>query len=647
VSEQQLFENWSELWRPPERLPLSQWAEKHFYLSEYSAKTGQLELRSYQREPLDSFTDPRVSEIVLKCGTQLLKTLFVQAGMAYIACEDPGPTLVSQPKEDDAETFSKERLAPMIRDMPLLRERIAETKSRSSSTTLFKQFPGGSWAIVGAGAPGNAARRSIRYYFADEVNKYEATKEGPFTALAEERTSTFRTRAKRVYVCSPTTPDGEISIRFENSDQRYPWVPCPKCGKLQKLKWAQVQWDSNLPFDDQPESALYKCEHCPALWKDSERQEAGDQHTVWIAEKPFRGIAGFGGLGHLYAPDKKLAQMVRKFLYATKDAKTGNTESLRAFVNTNLAEDWLERGEAPEWQRLYDHREDYPAYIVPRRGLFVTAGADVQKDRIEISVYAWGRGKESWLIDYVVFAGSPELPQVWAMVSEFLNQTYRHESGLDMPIVRFAIDSGHATQQVYNWVRQQHSDTVMAVDGRDVGAAIVGQPKPVDITIAGKTIQRGARIWPVNVSALKHELYGWLRLEKPTDKELDEGGTFPPGYCHFNGQVDDEFFKQLTAEELVTRLVKGYRKQEWVKTRERNEALDTRLYARAAASVYGLDRSQEAHWAQLEAQVFSVEATPTRPSPKPAAEPADPVKKTFDRIEKQSGWMGPRKGWFK
>lgn len=627
MNDSQLFESWAELWKPPERLPLSQWAEKHFYLSEYSAKTGQLELRSYQREPLDSFSDPRVSETVLKCGTQLLKTLFIQAAMAYVAVEDPGPTLVSQPKEDDAETFSKERLAPMVRDMPALAARIAPAKSRSSSTTLFKQFPGGSWAIVGAGAPGNAARRSIRYYFADEVNKYEPTKEGPFTALAEERTSTFRTRAKRVYVCSPTTPDGEISRRFENSDQRYPWVPCPKCGELQKLKWAQVRWDESLPFDDQPESAFYQCEHCPARWNDSERQTAAEKHTVWIAEKPFRGIAGFGGLGHLYAPDKPLASMVRKFLYAVKDSKAGDNGALQSFINTNLAEDWMEKGEAPEWQRIYERREQYAYGVVPQRALFVTAGGDVQKDRIEISVYAWGRGKESWLIEHVVFSGSPELPDVWAMVSEFLNQTYRHESGADMPIERFAIDTQYATQQVYAWVRQQRSERVLAVRGVDHGAALVGQPSAVDVNHAGRRIPNGIRVWPVNVSSLKSELYLWLKLQKPTDEQIAAGAGYPPGYCHFSEAVGEEFFRQLTAEELVTRVIKGRgfaRKSQWLKSRDRNEALDTRNYARAAASVFGIDRANEAQWQQLEASIAveSIEVA-TEPVATPEQKPPD------------------------
>jgi len=597
----ELFASWAELWRPPERLPLSEWVERNFVLSEYSAQTGRIRLRGYQREPFDAFTDPRVSEIVLKVGTQLLKTLFMQAALAYAIIEDPGPALMSQPKEDDARQFSQERLSTMIRDIDGLRVRVIETKSRSVNSTLFKQFPGGTLSIVGAGAPGNAARRSIRYYFADEINKYQPTPEGNFTTLADERTSTYRHRAKRVYACSPTTADGEISIRFENSDQRLPFVACPSCDQWQTLKWAQVRVNLDLPAEDQADSALYICESCEAAWTDLERWSAAE-NVRWIAQRPFRGVAGFGGLNHLYSPDKTMAQMFRTFQAASRSAKQGDLEALRVFVNTNLAEDWHERGEAPEWKRLYDQREEYPLCRVPSRALFLTAGADVQKDRIEIQVVGWSRTKESWLVDYVILEGDTSRPEVWEKCSTALNQVYSHVGGFELPIIRFAIDSGYATQEVYAWAREQGPGRVAVVKGHDGGAAIVGTPSAVDVSYRGKKISRGIRVWPVNSSALKAELYGRLQLDSPTQEALAKGEKYPAGYCHFP-QMSEEFFRQLTAEHLITRKTKGYRKTEWHKTRDRNEALDTRIYARAAASMFGMDRFGDLQWNSLEEQV--------------------------------------------
>lgn len=620
---EQNFKDWLKLWEPPKRLTLSQWAEAHFYTSgEYSSSTKRLRLHAYQREPMDCFTDPAVSDIVVSSGTQMLKTLLMQVALAYVACEDPGPCLLSQYKESDAEAFSKERLAPMIRDIPKLRSIPGlSTRSRTSgSTATYKEFPGGSWSLVGAGTAGNAARRSIRFYFGDEINKYEPTKEGPFTELAAERTATFGTRAKRVYCCSPTTPEGLISRKYEESDQRRPFVPCPDCGELQILKWGQVTWDAALPIEDQPASARYKCAHCGSLWDDVQRL-AACQNLKWIAAKPFRGIAGFGGLGHLYSPYKTLPGMVSLWLRIGANKSADAQDNLMTFVNTNLAEEWVEKGEAPDWQRIYDrNREQYARNLIPWRGLFVTAGADVQKDRIEISIYAWGRGKESWLIDHVVFAGDTSRPEVWKFLTEFLNQTYRHESGADMPIVRFAIDSGYATQEVYSWARNQGPGRVMVVKGVDHGAAIVGQPSAVDVNYAGKKIVRGIKVWPVNSSALKSEFYGWLRLEKPTDEALADGVEFPPGYCHYP-EMDEEFFRQLTAEQLITRLVKGYRRSEWIKSHARNEALDIRNYARAGASVFGIDRFREPQWAAMEAQLRPIEVVVAEVPPAPSATP--------------------------
>lgn len=631
----QIFGDWLKLWEPPKRLPLSRWAEQHFYTSgEYSSSTSKLRLHPYQREPLDCFTDPRVSDIVVSSGTQMLKTLLMQVALAYVAAEDPGPCLLSQYKESDAEAFSKERLAPMIRDIPKLQAipGLASKSRKSGSTSTYKEFPGGSWSLVGAGTAGNAARRSIRFYFGDEINKYEPTKEGQFTELATERTATFGTRAKRVYCCSPTTPDGLISRKFEESDQRRPWVPCPDCGELQILTWGNVWWDKDVPDEDRPASARYKCEHCPSLWDDVQRL-AACQQLKWIAGKPFRGIAGFGGLGHLYSPYKTLSGMVSLWLRIAADKSAEKQESLKVFINTNLAETFQERGEAPDWQRLYDRREHYPLHLIPGRGLFVTAGADVQMDRIEISVYAWGRAKESWLIDHIVLDGDTSRPEVWTKLNGVLDQTYHHEAGVDMPIVRFAIDSGHATQEVYAWSRLQGPGRVLVVKGVDHGAAIVGQPSAVDLNYQGRKISRGVKLWPVNVSALKSEFYGWLRLDKPTDEDLALGTEFPPGYCHYP-EMNEEFFRQLTAEQLISRIVKGYRKSEWVKSHVRNEALDIRGYARAGASVFGMDRFREPQWLQLEAQIAerAIEAAeapvsaPVTPRVTPPARPRTQIR---------------------
>jgi phage terminase large subunit GpA-like protein len=285
------------------------------------------------------------------------------------------------------------------------------------------------------------------------------------------------------------------------------------------------------------------------------------------------------------------------------------------FVNTVLGETWTLMGEAPEWQRLYDRRESYPVGIVPPGGLFLTAGADVQRDRIELEVVAWGRDRESWSIDYRVFEGDTSRAPVWQQLSAVLNETFPTESGLRVPISQLAVDSGFATMEVYQWARQQGSLRVMAVKGDARAPALLGAAAVPEVGPLGLKLRAGLRVWPVNSSMAKEELYRWLRQDKPTDEELARGSGFPPGYCHFP-KYSEEFFKQLTAEQLVTKFVKGYRRHEWQKMRERNDALDIRCYARAAAARVGIDRFNETHWAELERRA----GAPPSPTPPPASQ---------------------------
>jgi phage terminase large subunit GpA-like protein len=301
-----------------------------------------------------------------------------------------------------------------------------------------------------------------------------------------------------------------------------------------------------------------------------------------------------------------------------------NPALLQVFVNTVLGETWALQGEAPEWQRLYDRREDYKIGVVPKGGLFLTAGVDIQKDRIELEVVAWGRGKESWSVDYQVLEGQTAEAPVWQKLTAALNYFYPTESGATLPIVKFAIDSGYATPEVYAWTRKYGGARAVVIKGDSRAAALVSQPSPVDVGPRGKHVKFGVSVWPVNSSMLKEELYRWLHLDRPTE---ESGDPYPPGYCHFP-RYSEEFFKQLTAEQLVTKIVKGYRRTEWQKTRDRNEAIDARNYARAAAAVYGMDRFVEVSWRTLEERLAAAspragQQAGSRPQPpKPPQRPS-------------------------
>jgi phage terminase large subunit GpA-like protein len=282
--------------------------------------------------------------------------------------------------------------------------------------------------------------------------------------------------------------------------------------------------------------------------------------------------------------------------------ESGSAAAIKTFKNTELGETWVEEGEAPDWQRLVERREDYPIGQVPLGGLLLVGGADVQKDRIEASIWAFGRGKESWLVEHRVLIGDTARDAVWKRLGEMISETWTHASGAAMPLARFAIDTGFATQEVYGFVRSLRDPRVMPVKGIARGAALIGTPTAVDVSQGGKKLRRGIKLYSVVVGIAKLEFYNNLR--KAADVEADGvTTTYPAGYVHLP-KIDAEFIQQLCAEQLITRRDRnGFAVREWQKMRERNEGLDAYVYSRAAAMAAGLDRFEERHWRELENQL--------------------------------------------
>lgn len=482
----QLTQQWAKLFKPPERLSLSEWAEKHFYLStQFATRNGLVKLHGWQREIFDSFTDPRTTEVSCMLGIQLTKTLFIQAAIAYVIAEDPGPILLLEPKESDAQTFSKKRLKPMLEASPKLRSVMLNDTSKDS-TILSKDFPGGNITAVSALVPGNLAGRTIRYLMCDETDKYElsAGKAGDPIALAKGRTTNFGSLRKIVQTCSPTEEGtSRIALAYDNSDQRKPWVPCPKCGHFQILKFEQVKWGEKLPKElrgtdgDVPGPTFYQCVSCEKFWNDIERRKACEL-TQWRAERPFKGHAGFW-ISHLYSPWNSLEDLATDFLQAKR-----NRETLKVFITERLAELWKEDGTVPDDQILYERREEYAwgqDAVVPSRGLFLVASVDVQENppRLESSVFAFGRERECWLIDHQVIqchaADRAETllpvtaPELWAELDRrVLQHQYLHESGNWMSIWLMAVDTGMRPQPVYDFVLRHPQPHYNAAGGISV-----------------------------------------------------------------------------------------------------------------------------------------------------------------------------------
>lgn len=551
--------------KPPPRLTVSEWADNFRKLSaESSAEPGswQTSRAEYQRGIMDAISDPAIETVVLMMGAQMGKSECLNNVVGYHIAQDPSPILVVQPTLDMAQTWSKDRLAPMLRDTPALQGLVKDPRSRDSgNTTLHKSFPGGHVTGCGANSPASLASRPIRIVLCDEVDRFpvSAGSEGDPVTLARKRSATFWNR-KIILVSTPTNKGASrIEQAYEESDKRLYYVPCHDCGHEQTLKWSQVKFDA-----DRPESAGYACESCGAIWDDASRARAV-RRGEWRSTEKFAKTAGFCVSG-LYSPWIPLEDAVRDFLAARKQPAT-----LRVWVNTYLAETWEEDGEGVDDYSLSERAEDW-GDIVPADGLILTAGVDVQDDRLEAEIVAWGKEEESWSIAYKTIHGDPSGPIVWRELDEFLYGVYEHEFGEEMVVRATCVDSGgHHTQAVYKYVSTREAKRVFAIKGvGGEGKPMVGKPSKNNI---GKI-----KLFPVGVDTIKYELFSRFKITEPG-----------PGYCHFPEGRDPEYYKQLTAEKIATKYHKGFARREFVKIRTRNEALDVRVYAKAALALLNVN----------------------------------------------------------
>ena len=573
---------------PPPDLTISQWADEYRRLSaEASAEAGKWSTSraEYQRGMMDAVSDPKIEQVVLMTSAQIGKTELINNICGYHIHQDAAPMLVVQPTLEMSKAWSQERLAPMIRDTDVLSKIIADPRSRDSGNTmLHKVFRGGHISIAGANSPSGLASRPIRVVLCDEVDRYplSAGTEGDPVELAKKRSTTFWNR-KIVLVSTPTEKGASrIEKSFAESDQRFYHVPCQDCGEKQVLKWENVIW-----HDADPSTAHYSCPHCGSLWDDAKRYNAV-KNGEWIATHPTRNVAGFH-LSALYSPWTSLSQGVQDFLNAK-----GDPMRLKAWVNLYLGETWEEQGERLDEYDLIERCEDWGDEL-PEDVLMLTAGIDVQDDRLELEIVGWGRGEESWSIDYQTIYGDPSTAQLWMQLDELLNQKFVHPLQGEMVLRSACIDSGgHYTQQVYNYTRTRAGKRIFAIKGiGGEGKPIVGRPSKNNI---GKI-----NLFPVGTDTAKELVYSRLKI-------TDEG----EGYCHFPTGRSDEYFRMLTAEKKMTKYFKGRPKREWVKIRTRNEALDCRVYATAALALLNVNMDAVAKQAQNRVYSTKENAAPRR-----------------------------------
>ena len=557
----------------PPRQTISEWADQNRVLSsESSAEPGQWSTSraEYQRGIMDAISDIDCEEVTVVASSQVGKTEVINNAVGYFVDKDPCPILLLQPTVEVAKSWSTDRLTPMLRDTPCLRGRVSDVKD-SGNTVLHKAFPGGHITMAGANSPASLSSRPIRIVLLDEIDRYpfSAGVEGDPVKLATKRATTFWNR--KIIKCSTPTIKGQSKIEasFQRSDRRFFYVPCPKCGSFVRIEWANVKWDKMESDDESAETARYVCPKCGGEWNDVERWHAISLGE-WRATAPFRGHAGFA-LWEGYSPWTKLSAIVKDFLDAKSDP-----EKLKTFVNTSLGESWEDKGERVDDDVLLARRENYTA--APPEVVVITAGVDVQDNRLEVDRIGWTVTGQSYGLGKKVLLGDPMAPRVWEELDELLLTPLPHDLVREMEISACCVDSGYLTQMVGKFCQERWNRRVWAVKG------VAGEGKPILKKAPGKLKKTALDFFMVGSDTVKDVIYRRLKIDDP----------MAPGYCHFNMEYDENHFRQLTAEEKKISYKNGRKTAYYALRpgRRRNEALDIFGYAMAALEalkLHGLD----------------------------------------------------------
>ena len=576
--------------KPPKKLTLSEWADEYAYLSaESSAEGGRWHTLPYQKAMMDAITDPKIEQVTVMKSARVGYSKILNHIIAYHIHQDPCGIMVVQPTIEDAAGYSKEEIAPMIRDTKVLTNLVSDAKTRDSNNTILqKQFPGGVLSLVGANSARGFRRVSRRIVLFDETDGYPASAgtEGDQIKLGIARTQYFWNR-KIVAGSTPTIKDfSRIERLFEQSDQRRYYVPCCHCGHMQYLRWPNMRWQ-----DDDPLTASYACEECGALIPHSKKRwmvERGE----WRATQPGNGRhAGFHiWAAYSYSPNAEWSNLVEEFLLSKNDP-----EQLKTWINTTLGECWEDEyaskvGAEGLMERAAN--EKYEKGVPPKEVLMLSLGCDVQDDRLSMSLWGIGRNEEMYLVDRKVIYGSPARADLWKQMDEVLMDKYKNEDGVELKIDSAAIDTGgHFTQEVYQYVRERSHLGLIGIKGMgQKGKPPIGKPTKVDINFSGKALRKGVQLFPVGVDTIKTTLHNRLK-----DAELGDG------YIHFYPTITTDYFQELTAERQVLRYKHGYQERVWVKkSNARNEALDEMVYAYAAFCRFRQRYDRRTIWDQLE-----------------------------------------------
>lgn len=546
-------------WAPPPDYSTSQWAEAERHLAKgIAAEAGKWRNSRVPFLPaiMDAADDPNVKIITVMKSSQVAITEAALNICGKRIDIDPCSILFVRPTLESARELSKKRFTRgMIECTPALENKISVNTRDADNVILAKQFPGGHITFAGANSPTSMKSQAIKLIIFDEADEFKSDlkDQGDIVEMAKRRSITF-SDSLLILISTPTIKGfSRIEKAFEESNRQYYYVPCFKCGTMQRLFWSGVKWPKG-----KPELAQYQCDNpkCREHWSDARRLNAL-QYGKWIAERPeIIEHAGFH-IWAAYSPWVRLGQLAETFLNVKNDPPR-----LKVFVNQDLGQTWEESGDSIDPAKLMARVETYPA-PVPMGGLVLNAGIDIQKTWVEGVIRAWGIDQESWLIERFYIVGDFRKPQIKQELEDKLNKVYEHESGIKLRISGACIDSGYLTSQVYQFVAGKESRRIFATKGlSQYGTPIISK--------FTQNRKYGIKIFQIGTDNAKDVIFPRLGIEKPG-----------PGYYHFPVDTSEEYFEGLCSEKGVSTYYKGRAVTIYKKLRERNEPLDCEVLALA------------------------------------------------------------------
>jgi phage terminase large subunit GpA-like protein len=674
----------SALLRPPPATTLIEWADSYRQVpSGTSASPGRWRTSAQPSAygPMSAVVEPDTHTVTVMASTQTVKSELLLNVCGYYIAADASAILLIRPTQGDAESFSKERFAPMVACTPVLRALVATPRSRLADATItHRSFPGGSLDIVGSNSPTDLASRPKRIILADEIDKFppSAGSEGDPLKLGEERASTYKNigRSLCVRTCSPTDRSTSRVFReFGFSDMRKLYVECPHCNYAQTLKWKNVDFKS--ADGHAPETAGMVCEECGVKWSERERREAlaalefapayGWRQTAnftccgqaqapeqWDDEgrsrckvcgerSPYEGHAGFH-ISKLYSLRHRLSDIAKEFLEAQTDR-----ELLRKFVNTALAEVWEdELGQGVDASGLAARAESYGQDSLPAGVEVILCGVDTQPDRLEMQFLGHGKGGEMWVVAYEILHGDPNQGYIWRDFEKVVTQPFHRVDGKVLFCRAAAVDSGgHNTQAVYDYCasrRVVHANgavNLFATKGASVPAAPIWTKRPLHS-------QNHKPFYLVGVHNAKEAVANLLRTVPNPDGSPTRGCVHFPRGEYFG----PEYFKQLAAEKREEKWRFGVPYTRWVlPSGARNEAWDTLILAYVLR--YAFSASDQVMLSPIPRPTAPAPIKPQVPAEmyEPPEQPEQPERNKMcpqiDNVTGNSGgWLGAGRGWW-